>query len=206
MAGEGLPYHDDAGGQDDHAHGAAAVGPTTPWGVLFGVASVVTPALLGAAAATASGAIRVSTAGAVSLSLALPWLTPFALDCALLGLALSAQQAAVYLAVEAGDAGEPALRRHFQRRARAALGVTAAATAGGLPLARAWAPVLAAGLLGRALPLLMLVALAGTGCAVALARGHARWGDADAPSSRRRRSCGPGASRSTPTSSCRTSR
>ncbi len=159
------------------AHGTAAVGPTTPWGVLFGVASVVTPALLGAAAAaTASGAIRVSVAGAVSLSPALPWLTPFALDCAVLGLALSAQQAAVYLAVEADDAGEPALRRHFQRRALVALGVTAAAAIAGLPLARAWAPVLATGLVGRALPLLILVALAGAGCAVALARGQVRWG------------------------------
>jgi len=156
---------------------AMAVGPTTPWGVLFGVASVVTPALLGAAAAvTASGAIRVSSRGAVSLSPALPWLTPFALDCALLGLALPAQQAAVYLAVEADDAGEPALRRHFQRRALVALGVTAAAAIAGLPLARAWAPVLATGLVVRALPLLILVALAGTGCAVALARGQVRWG------------------------------
>lgn len=159
------------------AHGAAAVGPTTTWGVLFGVASVVTPALLGAAAAaTASGAIRVSSVGAVSLSPALPWLTPFALDCALLGLALSAQQAAVYLAVEADDAGEPALRRHFQRRTLVALAVTAGAAGAGLPLARAWAPVLAAGLLGQALPLLVLVTVASGGCAVAVARGHVRWG------------------------------
>ncbi len=161
------------------AHGAAAVGVTTPWGVLFGVASIITPALLGAAAAaTASGAIRVSSAGGVSLSPALPWLTPFALDCALLGLALSAQQAAVYLAVEADDASEPGLRRHFQQRTLVALGITAGAALAGLPLAHVWAPVLAAGLAGRALPLLGLVTVAGIGCALAVARGHVRWGRA----------------------------
>ncbi|GAC1438417.1 MAG: cytochrome d ubiquinol oxidase subunit II [Chloroflexota bacterium] len=161
------------------AHGAAAVGATTPWGVLFGAASIITPALLGAsAAAAASGAIRVSSAGRVTLSPALPWLTPFALDCALLGLALSAQQAAVYLAVEADDAGEPVLRRHFQRRTLITLGVTSGAALTGLPLAHVWAPVLATGLTGRALPLVVLVILASAGCALAVARGHVRWGRA----------------------------
>ena len=161
------------------AHGAEAVGATTPWGVLFGVASIITPALLGASAAAASsGAIHVSPAGGVSVSPALPWLTPFALDCALLGLALSAQQAAIYLAVEADDAGEPALRRHFQRRTLLSLGVTAGAALAGLPLAHVWAPVLAAGLAGRARPLLVLVAAVGAGCALAVARGHVRWGRA----------------------------
>src|SRR3981081_348244 len=41
------------------AHGVEAVGPNSPWGVIFGVASVVTPFFLGtAAAAVASGSIR----------------------------------------------------------------------------------------------------------------------------------------------------
>src|SRR5258708_19447134 len=41
------------------AHGSSAVGPLSPWGVVFGVASVVTPIFLGtAAAAVASGSIR----------------------------------------------------------------------------------------------------------------------------------------------------
>lgn len=157
------------------AHGAEAVGLTTPWGILFGAASIITPALLGAAAAAvASGALRVVTRG-VSVSPAVPWLTPFALDCAVLGLALAAQQAAVYLAVEAADAGDGELRRHFQRRTLATVGLTGLAALVGLALARGGAPVLWAGLTGRALPLVVLVALAGGGCAGTVARGHVRW-------------------------------
>src|SRR6267143_876156 len=41
------------------AHGREAVGPLSPWGAIFGVASVVTPFFLGTAvAAVASGSIR----------------------------------------------------------------------------------------------------------------------------------------------------
>jgi cytochrome d ubiquinol oxidase subunit II len=83
------------------AHGAEAVGPTSPWGVIFGVASIVTPFFLGtAAAAVASGSIHAP--GVIGL----------------FALAICAYLAATYLMVENED--RPALLADFRRRAIAA--------------------------------------------------------------------------------------
>src|SRR4029077_15348221 len=46
------------------AHGREAVGPHSPWGVVFGGSSIVAPFFLGtAAAAVATGALRVGDGG-----------------------------------------------------------------------------------------------------------------------------------------------
>src|SRR5712692_10010107 len=61
------------------AHGREAVGPLSPWGVVFGGASIVAPFFLGtAAAAVASGAIRIA-GGRVASGFGAGWSTPFAL-------------------------------------------------------------------------------------------------------------------------------
>jgi cytochrome d ubiquinol oxidase subunit II len=104
---------------------------TPVWQTVFGVSSTITPVLLGAAfGCLTSGAVRVKE-GAVHLSAALPWLTPYAIGCGLLALATCAYLAAVYLCVETG--GE--LREDFRRRAIVGGTATAALAATVLLLA-----------------------------------------------------------------------
>jgi cytochrome d ubiquinol oxidase subunit II len=91
---------------------------TIAWGAVFGVASVVSPVLLGAA----FGAV---TAGDLLNPLkAMPWLSVYGIACGLLALSTCAYLAAVYLVVE--TRGE--LREDFRRRAILA-GTTTAALA-----------------------------------------------------------------------------
>jgi cytochrome d ubiquinol oxidase subunit II len=84
------------------------------WGLVFSVASVIAPLLLGmCVAAVVSGAIRVEGRVVVSGFFA-SWLTPFAWGVGVLALCLFAFLAAVYLAHEAAT---PELREDFRRRA-----------------------------------------------------------------------------------------
>ncbi len=141
------------------AHGAAAVGPLAPLGVIFGGSSIIAPALLGAsAAAVASGAIRV-TDGRVTSGFEAGWTTPFAADMALFGVSLCAYLAATYLMVETED--RPSLQADFRRRAAGAAFASGAFGLLGLPLAAVQASSLWSGLTGRALPLLGLALLNG---------------------------------------------
>src|ERR1700716_1607275 len=72
------------------AHAADVVGPTSPWGVVFGVASIVTPFFLGtAAAAVASGAIHAPN-GQLASSFLDGWTTPLAVVIGLLALSICA--------------------------------------------------------------------------------------------------------------------
>ena len=137
------------------------------WGVIFAVASLVTPVLLGVcvgaiatgrvgevlratAACAGAGLARERTSclareGLASFfdAYAAPWLTPFAFAVGMLTLALFAYLAAVYLTVEARDAG---VREDFRARAlAAALGVFVAAFAA-LLLAPSQAPLVGQGL------------------------------------------------------------
>lgn len=112
----------------------AVSGPERAWSVVFGVASTVTPLLLGAAVgAVSSGGIRIDgVGGGMSLAgepgrisgagtemgyiVALPadsWLSPLAISTGIFVLSLAAYLAAVYLAAE--TTGE--LREDFHRRA-----------------------------------------------------------------------------------------
>lgn len=88
------------------------------WGVVFAVASLITPLLLGTTAgAIASGALPAGGAetdrGFYGMYVA-PWLNPFALSVGVFALVAFAFLAAVYLTLEAEDLE---LREDFRRRA-----------------------------------------------------------------------------------------
>jgi cytochrome d ubiquinol oxidase subunit II len=154
------------------AHGRDAVGALEPWGVVFGAASVLTPAFLGAAAAAvASGAIRVA-GGRVTSSPLAGWTTPFAADLALLSVSLCAYLAATDLMGETAD--EPGLQADFRRRALAAGVASGVFALAGLGLALVGPRPLIDELTGRGLPLLVLALLNGPVALVAVWRGHPR--------------------------------
>ncbi|MCU0622640.1 MAG: cytochrome d ubiquinol oxidase subunit II, partial [Gemmatimonadaceae bacterium] len=123
------------------------------WGLVFSIASLVTPVLLGVALGAAlSGAVGASVTAPTAFGrFVAPWLGPFPWAVGAFVLILFAYLAAVYLTVEAS---EPALREDF--RARALASGVALFVAGGLVflLARRHAPFLWNGLLAspRAIP------------------------------------------------------
>ncbi len=114
------------------------------WGLVFSVASVISPLLLGmCVGAVVSGRIRLEGRVVVS-GFFEPWLTPFAVATGVLALSLFAFLAAVYLTAEADT--EP-LREDFRRRALGAGGAVFIVALGVLLLAREGAPRVWAGLL-----------------------------------------------------------
>ncbi|HET7601586.1 MAG TPA: cytochrome d ubiquinol oxidase subunit II, partial [Gemmatimonadales bacterium] len=135
------------------------------WSLLFSIASIVTPILLGVSVgAVVSGDIRAPDAGGSFIS---PWLAPFPFAVGLLALALFAFLAGVFLTVEAKDA---ALADDFRRRAIWA-GIAVFVTAGlTLLLARRGAPMIWDHLLrGRwALPLQLATGMVAIGAFAAL--------------------------------------
>ena len=136
------------------AHAAEAVRLSSTWGRVFGIASVMTPALFGmCAGAVAAGRIRVAEGQLLTAGWIATWTTPLCLLVGALALALCAHLAAVYLAVEAADLGDDELRLLFQRRAVLSGLVAGAIAVPGLIVAHADSPVLWAGLAGNALPL-----------------------------------------------------
>jgi cytochrome d ubiquinol oxidase subunit II len=84
------------------------------WSIVFSIASIITPILLGTTlGAIASGTIRVEN-GAVTSGFFRSWLAPFPLAVGLFALALFAFLAAVYLTLEAR---ERKLQEDFRMRA-----------------------------------------------------------------------------------------
>jgi len=84
------------------------------WSLVFSIASIITPVLLGITLGTiASGTIRVMD-GVVVNGFFKSWLAPFPFAVGFFALALFAFLAAVYLTVEAADRG---LQEAFRRRA-----------------------------------------------------------------------------------------
>lgn len=113
------------------------------WGMIFSVASLVSPLLLGTMVGTiASGRIRVED-GTVTSGFFAPWLAPFPLAVGLYALALFAFLAAVYLANEAED---PSLKEDFRSRAFGAGIAVGALAALCFALSLRDAPVIALGL------------------------------------------------------------
>jgi cytochrome d ubiquinol oxidase subunit II len=150
------------------SHYGARVGIASVWGRVFSIASTVTPFMLGATAgAIASGHIRV-VGGQVSASYWTSWTSPFALACGAFAVGLCSVLAATYLTVEAQQAGDVVLVSLFRTRAILAGAATAVLGAIAVLLARAEAPVLWAGLVGRALPLSLGAVLIGLATAFCL--------------------------------------
>jgi hypothetical protein len=95
------------------------------WGTVFGVASLISPLLLGVAfGVLTQGEIRVSDTGQVHHEKPLPWLSFYAIGCGMLALSTCAYLAAVYLTYEtSGDSrgyddrrfGWGRFRRHLLR-------------------------------------------------------------------------------------------
>lgn len=106
--------------------GAADDLPPSPWGTVFGIASVISPFLLGLAfGIVTAGGVRLEETGAVRPLTLAHCFTPYVLGCGLLALSTCAYLAAVYLTVETD--GE--LRDDFRRRA-----ILAGTTTAGLAL------------------------------------------------------------------------
>jgi cytochrome d ubiquinol oxidase subunit II len=81
---------------------------------MFGVASVITPVLLGMAfGAVTAGGVEVTMGQKVIVQAWPPYLRPYSIGCGLLALSACAYLAAVYLTVET----DAALREDFRRRA-----------------------------------------------------------------------------------------
>lgn len=122
------------------------------WGTLFGVASVITPMLLGMAiGAVSAGSFRVID-GQVRIDGPTPWFTPGSLVIGALALALCAYLAAVYLTNETdGD-----LQEDFRDRAVLAGTIVVGLSALAIPLLYVEAPHLWNGLTGpRAGPVIV---------------------------------------------------
>lgn len=97
-----------------HSVGPTGAAPASIWGTIFGIASVISPVLLGIAFGVLTvGGVRVDATGRVDPTSPLDWLNTYAMACGLLALSTCAYLAAVYLTVETdGD-----LREDFRRRA-----------------------------------------------------------------------------------------
>ncbi|HKV00620.1 MAG TPA: cytochrome d ubiquinol oxidase subunit II, partial [Ktedonobacteraceae bacterium] len=153
-------------------HFANSVTMKEIWGRAFGIASAITPFLFGTcAAAVASGQIRVQH-GHIPVALLNAWLTPFALTIGVMGLALCATIAPIYLTVEARKAKNEQLANTFRTRAFIAGGILAALGILGLALSPSEAPLLWRGMLDHALWAVIVTILIGiaTGAALFLRR------------------------------------
>jgi cytochrome d ubiquinol oxidase subunit II len=153
------------------AHGREAVGGPSAWGIVFGAASVVAPLSLGsAAAAVASGAVRVSHGSLIS-GFAAGWATVYGALVGAFALAICAYLAATYLMVETEGTR---LEADFRARAIGAAVVSGILGLAGLTLAPVFAPPLADALFGPGLPLLLLALINGPLALLAVWRSRPR--------------------------------
>jgi cytochrome d ubiquinol oxidase subunit II len=152
------------------AHGDRGSRWQTTWTRVFGIASIVSPFLLGASAASiASGRIRI-VAGRVDAGLVSAWTSPLSLFAGLFAVAICAHLAATYLVVEAGARDDADLERDYRLRALASGVVAGALAAVGLVVVRSEAPVLWEGMTDRGLPFVGLSALGGLASIAAMIR------------------------------------
>ncbi len=134
-------------------------------GAMFAVSSVITPFLFGAiAGAVAAGRVPAEGIGDRWTS----WTGPTSLIGGTLAVLTCAFLASVFLTAEAERAGDVALTEGFRRRALGVGIVTGAVALAGVVPLRDDAPTLFDGLTGRALPVIVLSALAGTATLAAL--------------------------------------
>lgn len=143
------------------------------WGLVFAIASTVSPVLLGiSVGAIATGRVTGAADGGYVTAFVAPWLRPFPLACGGLALALFAFLAAVYLTVEAE--ADPELQEDFRRRALAA-GVAVFVAALLTMLASGGAPRMREGLLQSSQAIAVQLAVAAVAVAALLALWFRRW-------------------------------
>lgn len=147
----------------------SGAGPARAWGRVFGIASVFTPFVLGAAlGATATGEVRVLD-GRVQPGAGLAWLQAFPLALGALTLLLCAHTAALRLALMSRGP----VRQDFRRRGLAVGLLAGVISLGTLVLLMGTAPRLWDGLMSlRAVPVLVVAVLLAPASASALWRRH----------------------------------
>jgi cytochrome bd ubiquinol oxidase subunit II len=156
------------------AHGDRESAWVRTWTPIFGIASLVSPYLLGASAASiASGRIRVRD-GQVEAGLISAWTSPLSLFAGLFAVAICAYLAATYLIVEAQVRGDAELARDFRTRAIASGIVAGILAALGLLVVRDQAPILWQGMTARGFPFVALSAVGGVASLGAMASGASR--------------------------------
>ncbi|MGW5201354.1 cytochrome d ubiquinol oxidase subunit II [Streptomyces spiralis] len=138
------------------------------FGACFALSSLLTPFFLGTVAGgVASGRVPPGlAAGDVVTS----WLNPTSLLGGVLAVVTCAHLAAVYLCADANRAGRPELASAFARDAVVTGSGAGAVALAGIAVLAADAPVLFHGLTHRALPLVVLSAVAGVAGIVLLVR------------------------------------
>jgi cytochrome bd ubiquinol oxidase subunit II len=142
------------------------------YGVVFALASVLTPFFLGAVlGAVASGRVPPGNAAG---DLWTSWLNPTGIAVGALAVAVCAYLAAVYLIVDARHLGDAQLERHFTRRAFVAGIAAGVLAAAGLLVLRSDATRTFDRLTGTALPLVLVSAACGVAVLVLLALGRTR--------------------------------
>ncbi len=143
------------------AHGGTPSGWRKTWTQVFGVASLVTPFVLGASAgAIAGGSIRVID-GETHADALRVWLHPVSIVTGLLGLAVCAFLAAAYLTVEARARRMREVEDAFRARALAAGVVAGALAVAGVFVVRADAKILWHGMVHRGLGFVFVSAAGG---------------------------------------------
>ncbi len=137
-------------------------------GASFALSSLITPYFLGAiVGGVASGRVPPGiAAGDVVTS----WVNPTSVLGGLLAVLVCAYLAAVFLCGDARREGHEDLAEQFRARALGTAALTGAAGLGGFFVLRLDAPLLFAGLVGRALPVVALSVVAGVAAIVLLVR------------------------------------
>ena len=139
---------------------------------LFGGASVLTPFFMGTVVGAVAGG-RVPT-GNASGDQVTSWLNPLSFVIGVLFVATSSYLAAVFLVSDARRAGAPDLERYFARRALVSALIAGALAAVGLVALHRDARYVFDGLVGDALPLVILSLVCGAGLLALLHRGTLR--------------------------------
>ncbi|MGZ4149880.1 MAG: cytochrome d ubiquinol oxidase subunit II [Actinomycetota bacterium] len=156
------------------SYGDPGTGLRRAWTRMFGIASLVTPMVLGmCAAAVAAGRVRVGGDRAKE-SLLGSWTGPLSWVAGLLALAMCAYLAASYLTVEAAQRGDAELEERFRRRALASGAVAGVLAVAGLGAMRADAPTLWTGMTRHGWPFVVLSGLGGIAAIGATIRGRER--------------------------------
>jgi cytochrome d ubiquinol oxidase subunit II len=135
-------------------------------GAAFAVSSLVTPFFLGAVVGgVASGRVP---PGIATGDVVTSWINPTSILGGVLAVLVCAYLAAVFLCLDALHEGHPEIADGFRVRALGTAAVTGLVGLAGLFVLRADAPLLAEGLFGQALPVIVLSVLAGIASIVLL--------------------------------------